>query len=253
MVARLLVCALIIGCGGKKKPAGEDATRAARDATIATPDTAGSGAGSAATGDAAVRVEWKAVPTTARQSPGRTACNTARAPAVSPTTLWGIPDALVLTDKAPAPTEARIVLADCALVPRLAIASTLLIVSAVDRPARLTLTKHGTTAKLAALQPAEPRAIQLPIAGHAVSLELEPNGVYRLAIDAPDGEAAWIVNAPGAVTDAAGVATLRLPVGTHDVTAWLPARGGRDARLVTSKLTVDDKQLAELALDLGSR
>ena len=139
--------------------------RGSRDGSVAAADGSGS-AGSI--GEAAIRVEWKAVPTTARQSGGRTACNTPRAPAVTPTTMWGIPETFVLTDKAAAPGEVLIVLADCALAPRIAIASTLVIESAVDRPAKVMLSKQGTLAALGAMKPVEPRVIQLPISGHAV-------------------------------------------------------------------------------------
>ncbi len=247
MVVRLALL-LVVGCGGKKS-AGEDATRA----PVVAVDAAGSGAGSAAAkGDVAIRVEWKAVPTSARQSPGRTSCNTARPPAVTPTTMWGIPDAIVLADRAPAPAEARITLAECAVTPRIAIASTLIVESTVERPATLTLTKHGTIGSLGALQAGDARAIQLPIAGHAVSVSLDAGGVYRLAIAGSD-DAAWIVNAPGGVTDVAGLATLRLPPGAHEATAWLPARGGQEWKVVKSTVTVEANAVAELAIDLGPR
>jgi hypothetical protein len=247
VVARL-VLVLVLGCGGKKS-AGEDAMRT----PVVAVDAAGSGSGSAAPkGEAAIRVEWKGVPTSARQSPGRTACNTPRPPAVTPTTLWGIPDAIVLADKAPAAGDARITLADCAVTPQIAIASTLIVESTVDRPAKLTLTKHGTIASLGALKPGEVTPIQLPITGHAVALSLEAGGVYRLAVDGSD-DGAWIVNAPGGVTDAAGLATLRLSPGPHEVTAWLPARGGQAWKVVKSTVTVEANGLAELAIDLGPR
>lgn len=244
---RFALVLAIAACGGKKS-AGEDAMRT----SVVTAD-AGSGSGSAAPkGDAAIRVEWKAVPTSARQSPGRTPCNTARPSAVTPTTMWGIPDAIVLADKAPAPAEARITLAECALTPRIATASTLIVESTVDRPAKLTLTKHGTIGSFGALEPGDARVIQLPIAGHAVSVSLDAGGVYRLAIDGSD-DGAWIVNAPGGVTDVAGLATLRLPPGSHEATAWLPARGGQEWKVVKSTVTVEANALAELAIDLGSR
>ncbi len=252
MVARnALVLAMLVACGGGKRPAGEDAMRSSRDGSAAVID--GSAGSAAPIGEAAIRVEWKAVPTTARQSPGRTACNTPRAPAVAPTTMWGIPDAFVLTDKAAPPGEVRIVLADCSLAPRIAIASTLVVESAVDRPTKVVLSKQGTIAALAALKPIEPRVIQLPIAGHGVTIALEPGVVYQLAVDGGDGEIAWLVNAPGMVTDPAGLATLKLPVGAHQVTAWLPARAGQEARVIKSTVTVEANALAELAIDLGPR
>ena len=49
-------------------------------------------------GDVQIRVEWKDVPVEARASGGRTACGTAKAPAVAPTTTWGIPDVVVMIE-----------------------------------------------------------------------------------------------------------------------------------------------------------
>jgi len=249
VVARLALV-FVVACGGKKS-AGEDAMRTpARDAAIV--DAAGSGS-AAPTGEAAIRVEWKAAPTSARQSPGRTACNTPRPPAVAPTTMWGIPDAIVLAAAARKPEEARITLSDCALKPPIAIASRLIVESTVDRPVTLTLTKHGTVASLGAFEAGEATPIQLPITGHAASLSLDPGGVYRLTIEGQPDDAAWIVNAPGGVTDAAGLATLRLPPGPHEATAWLPARGGQDRKVVKSTVTIEPNGLAALAIDLGPR
>jgi len=256
MVVRVVRVALVIAvaaCGSSKRPAGEDAMRGARDGSAAPADT-GSGSGSAApTGEVAVRVEWRAVPTSARQSPGTTPCNTPRAPAVTPTTMWGIPEAMILAEKAPAPGTARITIAGCALTPRIVVARELIVDSALDRPTKVMLVKHGTIAALGALQSGEARTIQLPIAGHAVMLSLDANAVYRLGLDSPDGEVAWIVNAPGLVTDVTGLATLALPAGKHDVTAWLPARGGQEWKVVKSNVTVEASALVELAIDLGPR
>lgn len=258
MLARGALLVVLASCGGGKRPAGEDATRAARDAATGAviPDAGSAAAVATTTGEAAIRVEWKAVPPGARQSPGKTACQTPRAAAVAPTTMWGIPDAIVLAAKAPAPGEARIVLADCALAPRVAVARELVVESTLDRPATLVLVKHGTITALGALAPTTPRTLQLPIAGHAVTVALEAGAVYRLAIvgpTGPDDEVAWIVNAPGAVTDAGGLATLKLPTGSHEVTAWLPARGGQGWKVVKSTVAVEADQLAELAIDLGPR
>jgi hypothetical protein len=250
VVTRLLLLALV-ACGNKAKPAGEDAARTPRvDATVPAPPDAPA---APALGEAAIRVEWKAVPTAARQSPGRTSCNTARPGSVAPTTMWGIPEAIVLVEPARAPTEARVVLAPCTLTPRVALATTLIVESALDKPAKVTLVKHGTAAKLDALQAGEARTFQLPVAGHAVSIALDAGGVYQLAIDgAADTESSWIVAAAGGVTDVTGLATLALPAGTHAVTAWLPSRGGQPPRLAKASVTVEKDALAELAIDLGT-
>ena len=62
-------------------------------------------------------------------------------PAVAPTTTWGIPDVFVAVDAARCgwtANDARIVLDDCALSPRIALAATTLAIgSAADAPAKL--------------------------------------------------------------------------------------------------------------------
>jgi hypothetical protein len=239
----------LAACGSKTGPS-EDAKQ-----TTPTPKEGGpaptADAGPPALGDAGVRVEWKSVTTAARTSPGRTTCKTPRAPSVAPTTMWGIPEAIVIVEGATTtPGEARITLAECTLSPRVAVGTTLVVESAVDRPAKLALAKHGTVADLANLTAGESRVIQLPIAGHAVSIALEPNGVYQLTFDA-DSEPAWIVAAPAAITDASGLATQRAPAGPHAVTAWVPARGGQPMKLTKSTITVEPNQLVEVAVDLG--
>lgn len=251
MVTRIALVALV-ACSGSKRTAGEDAMKTARDGATVSPDGSATPDPPAPPGEAAIRVEWKSVPVAARQSPGRTPCNTPRPAAVAPATMWGIPDAIVLVDKAAPPGEVRIVVSACTLAPRVAIAGTLIVESALDRPAKLILTKHGTIAAFGALAPADARAIQLPIAGHAVSIALDAGAIYQLAIDGADTEPSWIVAAPGAVTDVAGLATIKLPAGAHGVTAWLPARGGQASRVIKSSVTVESEQLAEIAIDLGA-
>jgi hypothetical protein len=246
VVTRLLVLALL-GCSSNKARSGEDAKPTRADGAVVPSDGA-----PLPTAEAAIRVEWKAVTTAARTSPGRTACKTPRAASVAPTTMWGIPEAIVMVEGATATAggEARITLSDCTLSPRIVVGTTLVVESALDRPAKLALAKHGTIGDLATLKAGEPRAIQLPIAGHAVSIALEPNAVYQLVIDA-ESEPAWIVAAPATITDAGGLATVRAPVGSHAVTAWLPARGGQPARLAKAAVALDVAQLVELVVDLG--
>jgi hypothetical protein len=255
VVARAALVVLVVACSGKSRPAGDDAPRGSGDATAIAIDagSAGSAGSASGSGEAAIRIEWKAVPVAARTSPGRTPCHTPRAPSVAPTTLFGIPDALVFVEGAGTlPTEARITFADCALSPRVIAGATLIVDSALDRPARLALVKHGDARQLDKLAVGESRTIQLPIAGHAVSIALDPGGVYQLAITG-DGEhePAWIVAAPALVTDVAGLATVRASPGAHAITAWLPARGGQPAKLANSSVKIEAGQLAEHTVDLG--
>ncbi|HET9622305.1 MAG TPA: hypothetical protein VFP84_13120, partial [Kofleriaceae bacterium] len=204
-----------------------------------------------------VRVEWPNVPVAARTSPGRTPCNTPRAPLVAPTTTWGVPDALVIVDGAPPadpPPAPHVTLADCALAPRvIAGGPTLAITSAADRPAALALRKHGLATDLAHLTPGAPTAIQLPIAGHTVTTALDAGAIYALATDASEPELAYIAALPGAaVTEASGQVTLRhLAVGAHAVTAWLPPRAGQPARLGRATAKVSAGELAEVTVSFA--
>lgn len=205
-------------------------------------------------GDLNVRVEWPGVPVAARTSPGRTPCRTPRAPSVAPTTTWGVPDALVVVEGAPAgAATARLTLADCALAPKLAVGMTLVITSAVvgsEPPAKLTLRKRGT---LAAPADGEPIAIQLPIAGHSVTLALDAGALYSLETDGPEPEVAYIAAiAHARVSDAAGVVSLAgLAVGAHAVTAWLPPRAGQPARTGGGSAHVAGGELAELTVSVA--
>src|SRR5262245_34352729 len=95
-------------CAGEAKPDGVGASGAVGvgAAGSGAVGSSGGGGGSADSGsagsaggamtpkpgDAQIRVEWADVPVAARASPGRTPCNTPRAPSVAPTTTWGVPD-----------------------------------------------------------------------------------------------------------------------------------------------------------------
>ena len=243
-VAALACC---VACGGNRARAGDDAH--------AIPRSDGSpGDAAAPTGELQVRVDWKTVAPVSRRSPGPTRCNMPRAPAVAPTTTWGIPDAFVIVEGGPPPPEARVVLADCALRPRVAAASVLVVESAVDRPARVTLVKHGTIADLATatLHPGDPRVIQLPIAGHAVAIPLDANSIYQLATEGEDPETAWIIAGPAYVTDATGqVVVAGLPIGARSAAAWIPPRGNQSGRFATGSSAIVANELAELAIDVG--
>jgi hypothetical protein len=238
----------------------EAATEAAPEATTeaargdaAVVDAATRDATGVATGDLLVRVAWPDVPAAARRSPGRTPCNTPRAPSVAPNTTWGIPDALVVvegTDRARPGPAVRITLADCALAPRLAAGASLAITSAVDRPARLVLRKRGALAQLAA---GDPVPVMLPIAGHTVTSALDAGAIYSLETDAADPELAFVATIPGSrVTDAGGQATVHdLTAGPHAVTAWLPPRAGQPARVARGTADIKAGALTELTLTLG--
>ncbi len=260
----LLALAAAPACSGKARhdgpgssgaaggSGGSGGSAAAGSSAAGTPDAA------AAIGDAQIRVEWADVPSAARASPGRTPCNTPRAPSVAPTATWGIPDAVVIVEDARADAaEARIVLADCALSPRVAIGTSLVVESAVDRPASVALAKRAELAKPeAAADGGAPRVLRLPIAGHAVAVALDAGGLYELATADKAPETAWIAAPPQAgaavaVTDATGQVVLRgLPAGPHAVTAWLPPRAGQPARLARGTVTVAAGALAELTLRL---
>ena len=249
MVGRLALL-LVVACSSKRPPRVEDAAKPVAPASdAAAPDAAVATSGS---GDVAIRVEWKNVPAAMRASPGRTPCNTPRAPLVAPTTTWGIPDAIVVVDGAPPVTAAaRITLADCALSPRVAVGDSLVVESALDRPAGLVLARRGDAGKLPALVAGDARAIQLPVAGHAVAVPLEAGAVYQLATGDKDPELTWIVAGTAAISDASGVASIKnLPSGAHGVTAWLPPRAGQPARQARGTVTVVANGLAELTLEL---
>ena len=243
LTARLVALAWLGACSGAKPHAADDAVRA--PAVPPPPPIVAADAAVAATGDAAIHVAWKNVPVGDRSSPGRTPCNTPRAPSVAPTTTWGVPDAFVMIDGA-ADGAAQVVLADCALAPRVAAAASLVIASHVERPAQLVLRERGTPA---ALVDGTPVPIELPIAGHAVSVALAPGKVYELATG---DETAWIVAGHALVTDPTGTATWRdLPVGVHQLTAWLPPRAGRPAKLAHGEVTVTAGGLADATIDLA--
>lgn len=243
---------VLVACSGSKPRTADDATRAAPRDT-APVDAAADAPAQAAedtTGDLQVHVQWRDVPVPMRASPGRTPCGTPRPPAVAPTTTWGIPDVLVVIDGAPIkPSTSRIVLADCALAPRVAAATALVAESAADRPAKLAFARRGDAAAPAKLEPGTPRTILLPVAGHAVTLPLEAGGIYEVAAG---DETAWIIASPNAgVTDASGSLVIRdLAPGRYAVTAWLPPRSGAPARLARGTVAVEAGDLATVTLAL---
>ena len=242
---------LFAACSGSKSRP-EDARHVPheppRDALVAT-DAPATG-----DGDVQIRVEWKDTPVIARQSPGRNACGAAKAASVAPTTTWGVPEVFVALDipGSPATHDAHLLLQDCVLSPRIAIAgSALTLESGVSEPAKVSLHEVGKLPFGGNLTDAA-RTVYLPIAGHEVVATLEPGALYR--VDSDDS-AAWIVAADRpyfAITEANGQVILRdVPVGAHPVTAWLPPRGDQPARIAQGTVTVVAGGLAEVTLDLS--
>jgi hypothetical protein len=250
---------LLVACSSSKPRTADDATRAPHAPVVIDAPTVAIDAPppppanpDAKTGDVQIRVEWKDVPIPMRASPGKTACHTPRAPVVAPTTTWGVPDVLVVVEGAtlPAPAAApRILLADCALSPRVVAATSAVVESASDKPEKLAFAKRAEIGSLAKLDAGTPRALRLPIAGHEIALPLDANGVYELAID---GETSWVVASTSAgVTEANGALLVRdLAPGAYPVTAWLPPRAGGQAKLAKGTVTVVAGDLAELTLVL---
>jgi len=260
---------VIAACSGKPVRAPKDASGSAIAVDARASDaggSGGSGSGSGSvkptTGEIRARVEWANVPVAARAAAGKTACKTPRAPSVQPTTTWGIPNAVVIVSGA-APAATRIVLADCALSPSVALGGRLVVASAVSRPARVAFGKRGDVATLATLGAGTPLPIMLPIAGHEVDLALEPGGVYAVETSLEPGsssnptslepELAWIVASRGAITDAAGVALITgLPPGDHQLVAWLPPRANQPGRIARGTATVVAGDVVDLTLDLAA-
>jgi hypothetical protein len=244
---------LLFACSGKTSPP-KVVREDAKAGSAAVPIDAAVHFDPNAKGDVQIRVEWKDVPADARAAPGRTACGTARMPAVAPTVLWGIPDVFVSIDVpgSGAGGPQRIVLADCTLTPRVAVAAgTVTLASALQAPAKLSIVRAGQLPLGSPLKDDKPREVYLPIAGHEVEVALDAGAIYRLSAG---DEAAWIVatdNPYVAITETNGNVALRgVPAGPHKVTAWLPARSGQPARVATGTVNVAPSALTEVTLDI---
>ncbi len=258
-VALALALPLAVGCGRGTSRAIEDARRptvasdAAATDTAVRPHARTDAASAPRLGDLAIRVEWIDVPARARSSPGPTRCGTPAPPAVAPTTTWGIPDAIVLVDGlARDPGEAWIRVTDCVAAPVVALASSIVVESGTASPVRLDLRDLGATADLtAAPRDRGTRALQLPIAGHAVRASLEPDSRNAVALKGEREAVAWIVRGAGAITDASGVAAIPdVPPGRYRVRAWLPPRGGQPGLTATAEVDVSAGDLVEHTLTL---
>jgi len=250
----VVVSAAAWACGSGKPRVADDARKPppTPSADAAALD-ARAPASAATTGDVQVRVEWADVPTLARTSPGLTSCGTQRAPAVTPSTTWGIPDALVIVDGAPAVTsEARVRFSDCALTPRLVVAGSLAVDTTADRPVEIRIRhRYQANALRAAIEATQARVVRLPIAGHIAVAPLAPNEIVELVADVKDADPAWAVGGAGAVTDGSGTVLVKdVPVGTHTVRAFLPPRAGQPPRFAEGSVTVAPGDLAELTLAL---
>lgn len=264
-MVKLALLALAVGCSSKTAgtPHGPDDSikaPASIDARALSPGPYRVDA-KAPHGDVQIRVEWKDVPTVARASPGRTACGTAKSASVSPTTTWGIPDAVVMIEvdhgNQLAAAPARIVLDQCALSPRIVIASSLVVASAMDAPAQVAFARVGNARPLAALwdsvrgKAATEAIARLPVIGHEVELPIEPSSLVSVT-SAEDEALAIAAPTPYfAITEANGQVVLHdVPVGTFEVAALLPARSGQPARTAKATVTVAAGALAEVVLSL---
>jgi hypothetical protein len=249
--APALLAGWACACSGGKAKVVEDARRpgavAGDAATAAAPLGPYRVDPGVETGDVQVRVEWKDVPQSLRASPGTTACGTPAAPALAPTVTWGIPDAFVAIDvdrgKPVAERSARVAVADCAIVPRVVVAgATLTVASEMEQP--ITISLAGETDA--------PRAVQLPVIGHAVEVSLSSGASYTLAFADQTGAIVRAATPYVAITEATGQVIVRdVPIGTHRVRAWLPARGPLEARSTSGTVTVAAGGMAEVTLDLS--
>ena len=220
--------AIVAACSGDKPKvaSADDAKAIAHPADAAAAhDAAAAPPGKPGKGDVSIRVEWHDVPAEARADKP---CG----PDVSPTTTWGIPDAVVTLagSAAPRPPSPGRVVVDRCITPRVQVASeSLASASGLLQPTRLTF---------------DDRPVLLPIAGHEVTAALAPGRHTLVAADAR----AWVVDDPLAqVTDGSGVAILRdVPTGTYPVTAWLPSLN----RSAKGEVTVTAGALAEVTLQL---
>ncbi|MBK7538569.1 MAG: hypothetical protein IPI49_25005, partial [Myxococcales bacterium] len=199
-------------------------------------DTAAARAG----GAARVVVRWPAPPEAFTLSPGPSACDRPRAPAVVVDELWGVADVAVALEltrgKAwPALPAQQLVARDCALTPRLLVAAprqVVLLGSDDSSPRSVRLRRHAwrELARPGAALPT--RVLALPWQGHAVALTAPAPESWELDLGGRHAaeDAAHVVLSPhpyAAVTDGDGLAVFtEVPAGEHPVVAWLPARAG---------------------------
>ena len=145
-------------------------------------------------------------------------------------------------------------LASCALSPRVALAGAAFVVeSDSDAPAQLALARAGSASPLVATAGSGAVAIDLPIAGHAVSAPLAADALYELTGSA--AEPAWLATPTQpyvAVTEANGQVVLRdVPIGNYTVEALVPPRGGQPTRTGHASVAVTANALAEVTVQIG--
>ncbi|HEY1550778.1 MAG TPA: hypothetical protein VGG28_23270 [Kofleriaceae bacterium] len=256
-MSRLVSITVLFGCGSgaPPHPVADHAVGSAVAPAIATAYRAESG--DFAKGDVQVRVEWPDAPTVARASPGRTRCGTASAPDVAPTTTWGVPDAIVAIDadrgKPIVDPAARVVVADCAIAPRVVVAgAAITVASEVDHPLALSLARAGDAQPLEVGSATPAIALDLPISGHALVAPLAAKSLDLLA--GSDVEPAWIVTPAQpyvAITEASGQVVLRdVPVGSYTVEALVPPRAGQPARSGRATVAVTANALADVTVQV---
>jgi hypothetical protein len=280
MRAAALAALLVAACSAPTpKPASRDAASDAGAAAIADdeasregaagaenaegdegePAGAGDGAakGKPGTGVIAAKVVWPTATAAVRAVPGRSACGAPRRPAATIHTLHGVADVVVTVggvDEAARAAPVELVVRDCAVSPRVAIAAggAFTIASADERRHVIDVARVGDPAQLgAAIEPEPLLSAALPVVGHAVTAAIPVPSVARVGVDGAGGDPGWLVALPhrfAAVTDATGAARfVDVPAGTHRVVAWAPAAGAT----VRGEVTVVAGRTAEVVLTLA--
>jgi hypothetical protein len=249
------------GAAASDDEASREAAAAAEGGEGDEGEPAGDGDGAAkgkpGTGVIAAKVVWPTATAAVRAAPGRSACGAPRRPAAVIHTLHGVADVVVMVggiDEAAPAAPARLVVRDCAVSPRVAIAAGggFTIASADERRHVIDVARVGDLAQLGAVVEPEPLlSAALPVVGHAVSSAIPVPSVVRVGVDGAGGDPGWLVALPhrfAAVTDATGAARfVDVPPGTHRVVAWAPAAGAT----VRGEVTVAAGRTAEVVLTLA--
>lgn len=214
-------------------------------------------------GSVRVVVRWPDAPLARRTSPGASPCGTPRPPSVVADELWGVPEVVVALavsagkDWPARRAQAVVVLGDCALTPRLTVLAPgdRLAVQSADARPWLVQVHRRAGGELGRVGPElAARKLALPWQGHEVVLSSEVAAWWQLELPGPHGadDAAHVWWAPhpyAAVTDGDGLAVLgEVPVGEHEVVAYLPARGGGRASTLRAKVTVTAREETEVVL-----
>lgn len=265
-----LVC-LMVACGGGKRSertqsqhdGGDGGAATVEPAPPTTPEGAAppyllapvDGAGTViGAGSVDVFVSWSDPPAELLRSPGFDACGQRRAPPVSVHTLHGLRDALVTIEgiargrapEPPRPTE--LIVAGCALEPRVQVASRLgaplAVRSASERRTEIALDRLEGGDRIA--------HFAMPLIGQRYELPLTDSGLYRATLATE--HAAYVYAPPHpyvAVTDEAGHARFSdVPPGTYEIVAWHPpVAAGAEPLVARGEVTVEAGGAAELTLE----